>query len=101
MSRHIVVLVTTPSLEVGQQIASALLEQKLAAGVNIVPAVTSIFTWQGKVENEQETLLVIKTRAELFEDRLAPLIQQLHPYDVPGDHRPAHCDRLQKLPGLD
>ena len=83
MQEHLVVLVTVPSVEVGQQIANAVLEQKLAACVNIVPAVSSIFIWQGQVEQDQEALLIIKTRADLFETKLAPLVQQVHPYDVP------------------
>ena len=83
MHKHLVVLVTVPSVETGQQIAQAILEQKLAACVNIVPAVSSIFSWQGQVEQDQEALLIIKTRADLFEAKLAPLVQQVHPYDVP------------------
>ena len=83
MDKHIVVLVTTPSQEVGEQIAGALLEQRLAASVNIIPAVTSLFTWQGRVEHAQEVLLVIKSRAGLFQERLIPLIQEIHPYEVP------------------
>lgn len=83
MQEYLVVLVTAPSVEVGQQIANAVLEQKLAACVNIVPGVSSIFFWQGQVQQDQEVLLVIKTRADLFETKLAPLVQQVHPYDVP------------------
>lgn len=83
MQKHLVVLVTVPTVETGQQIAKAILEQKLAACVNIVPGVSSIFSWQGQVEQDQEALLLIKTRADLFEAKLAPLVQQVHPYDVP------------------
>ncbi len=83
MQEYLVVLVTAPSVEVGQQIANAVLEQKLAACVNIVPGVSSIFFWQGQVQQDQEVLLIIKTRADLFETKLAPLVQQVHPYDVP------------------
>lgn len=83
MQEYLVVLVTAPSVEVGQQIANAVLEQKLAACVNIVPGVSSIFFWQGQVQQDQEVLLMIKTRADLFETKLAPLVQQVHPYDVP------------------
>ncbi len=79
----IVVLITAPSEEVGQQIANLLLEKKLAACVNIIPAVQSFFLWQGKACQEQEALLVVKTRAELFEDRLVPAVKEAHPYDVP------------------
>ncbi len=79
----IVVLITVPSAEVGQQIANLLLEKKLAACVNILPAVSSFFRWQGKACQEQEALLVVKSRAELFEDRLVPAVREAHPYDVP------------------
>jgi periplasmic divalent cation tolerance protein len=83
MNKHVVVLVTAPSVEVARQIAEALLAKKAAACVNIIPAVNSIFSWQGQVENDQEVLLVIKSRAELFESRLAPIVQEVHPYEVP------------------
>lgn len=83
MNKHVVVLVTAPSVEVARQIADQLLAKKAAACVNIVPAVNSIFSWQGQVESDQEVLLVIKSRAELFESRLAPIVQEVHPYDVP------------------
>jgi periplasmic divalent cation tolerance protein len=79
----IVVLITVPSTEVGEQIASALVEQKLAACVNILPSITSIYAWQGEVQNDRESLLVVKTRAELFHERLVPAINARHPYDVP------------------
>ncbi len=80
---HIVVLITTPSAEVGERIAAALLAQKLAACVNILPSITSIFAWQGEVQNDQESLLLVKTRADLFHDQLVPAVKDLHPYDVP------------------
>ena len=79
----IVVLITVPSVEVGQQIANLLVEKKLAACVNIIPAVNSLFRWQGQVSQEQEALLVVKTRTELFEDGLVPAVKKAHPYEVP------------------
>jgi periplasmic divalent cation tolerance protein len=79
----IVVLITVPSTEVGEQVASALMEQKLAACVNILPSITSIFAWQGEVQNDREVLLVVKTRAELFHERLIPAVKAIHPYEVP------------------
>ena len=80
--RIIVVLVTCPSLPVARRIATALVTQRLAACVNIVPAVESLFWWQGKVDRCRETLLVIKTAAAGFE-RLRRAVIELHPYDVP------------------
>lgn len=78
----VVVLVTVPSLEVGERIAAAVVPEHLAACVNILPGLRSIFSWEGRLEDEREVLLLIKTRA----DRLAPLearIRAMHPYTVP------------------
>jgi len=82
MPSHIVVMITVPSREVGEQIGSALVERRLAACVNIVPGIASIFHWQGNVENDNELLLIAKTRGDLF-NRLATSVKQIHPYDVP------------------
>jgi periplasmic divalent cation tolerance protein len=81
--KTLVVLVTTFSQEVGRQIANILIEKKLAACVNIVSPVNSIYTWEGNVNEDQEALPVIKTRSDLFESRLIPAIRENHPYDVP------------------
>jgi len=82
-SRYIVVLVTAPSQEAGEKIAARLLEKKLAACVNIVPEITSLYTWEGKTQNDQEVLLVIKSKVELFEEHLVPAVLEAHPYEVP------------------
>jgi periplasmic divalent cation tolerance protein len=80
---YIVVLITTPSMEVGQKIADALIEQKLAACVNILPQIGSIFNWEGKTSQEEEILLIAKTRSDLFKDQFIPAVKSIHPYDVP------------------
>jgi periplasmic divalent cation tolerance protein len=80
---YVVVLITVPSSEVGERIAARLLEKKLAACVNILPGVTSIYTWNGAVQKDQELMLVVKTRADLFHDRLVPAVKAVHPYEVP------------------
>lgn len=82
-SEYIVVLVTVPSRDVGKQIAFTLLEKKLAACVNILPRVQSLYVWQGKVCDEEEVYLIIKSRLELFANDLVPAIQAIHPYEVP------------------
>ncbi|MGW8252065.1 MAG: divalent-cation tolerance protein CutA [Anaerolineales bacterium] len=82
-TKYIVVLITVPSREVGEQLASALLDQKLAACVNILPPMTSIYSWKGEVQRDREALLLVKTRAELFHARLVPAVQALHPYELP------------------
>jgi periplasmic divalent cation tolerance protein len=79
---HIIVFITVPSREVGQQIADTLLEKRLAACVNIVPQITSIYHWQGTVNQDDELLLTAKTKATLF-DTLAATVNNHHPYDVP------------------
>ncbi len=78
----IVVLVTCPSQEVGEKVGRSLVEEQVAACVNVVPGVTSIYRWEGKICRDPEVLLVIKTRRP----RLAALIRRvkaLHPYSVP------------------
>ena len=77
-----VVLVTAPDEAVARDLARALVEERLAACGNIVPAVTSIFRWQGEVQQESEVLVVLKTSAERFA-ALRTRVLELHPYDVP------------------
>jgi len=79
----IVVLITVPSRETGQEIANVLLERKLAACVNIISPITSIYTWEGQAPTDQEALLIVKTRLDLFEEQLIPAVQAVHPYEVP------------------
>ena len=64
MKEYLIILITTPSGDVAQTIARTLVEDKLAACVNIIPAITSVYTWKGTIEQETEDLLVVKTRAE-------------------------------------
>ncbi len=78
----IVVLITAPSADVGEEIARHLVENKLAACVNQAGAVQSLYQWQGSVHQDEETLLIVKSRMDLFE-QLASLVQSLHPYEVP------------------
>lgn len=75
------VLVTAPPGEAAA-LARALVSERLAACVNVLAGVTSVYRWQGAVQEDGEALLVVKTRA----DRLAALearVLELHPYDVP------------------
>ncbi len=76
------VLVTTGSQEEGQQIARALVDSGLAACVNIVPGLRSIYRWQGRIWDEGEFLLLIKTRMSLFE-RVEGKVKEVHSYEVP------------------
>ena len=77
-----VVLVTAPDAEVAASLARRLVEERLAACGNVVPGVRSIYRWQGRVEDDAEVLLVLKTRAERC-DALAARVQALHPYELP------------------
>ncbi len=79
----IVVLITAPSQDVARQIAVALLEQKLAACVNVLPGIRSYYTWKGQPQEDQEVLMLVKTRAALFESRLIPAVRAVHPYELP------------------
>ena len=79
----IVVLITAPSQEVARQIAAALLEAKLAACVNVLPGIRSYYTWKGQPQEDEEVLMLVKTRQSLFEGRLVPAVKALHPYELP------------------
>jgi periplasmic divalent cation tolerance protein len=76
------VLTTCASQAEAQRIAHALVERQLAACVNIVPRIASVYRWQGKIETGEESMLVIKTTAAAFE-RLREALVDLHSYDVP------------------
>ena len=80
--RVVVVLVTCPTRTAARRIAALAVERRFAACVNLIPAVESIFRWQGKTTRCRETLLVIKTTAGRF-TALKRAILALHPYDVP------------------
>ena len=77
-----VVLVTAPDAETAGRIARALVEERLAACANVVPGVRSIYRWQGRVEEADEVLLVVKTRADRG-PALAARVRELHPYELP------------------
>jgi periplasmic divalent cation tolerance protein len=98
MADAIEVHVTMPDADRAISLARALVDEGLAACVNVVPGVRSIYRWEGKVEEADEVLCLIKTRAEIF-DRLRRRVAELHPYDVPeilsfavDDGSPAYLD---------
>jgi periplasmic divalent cation tolerance protein len=76
------VLTTAGSVDEARRIAEALVDRMLAACVNIVPKVVSIYRWKGKVEESEEWLLWIKTTAEAYE-RVRDAIKELHSYELP------------------
>jgi periplasmic divalent cation tolerance protein len=77
-----IVLSTAESEEEAHKIARFLVERQLAACVNIVPHIESVYRWQSKVESSREWLLLIKTTAQKFDD-VRDAIRELHSYDLP------------------
>jgi len=82
MSNPIVVLVTCASEEESLKIARALVDDQLAACVNLVAPIRSIYRWEGKIWDEKEWLLIIKTQKHRFEE-LEKKVKSLHSYSVP------------------
>jgi len=76
------VLLSTCPQGVAEELAKFLVESRLAACVNTVPQVTSIYRWEGKIQREAESLLIIKTSKEGAKRAMQALIEK-HPYDVP------------------
>jgi periplasmic divalent cation tolerance protein len=94
--------VTMPDKERAASMGRALVDEGLAACVNIVSGVRSIYQWDGRLQEDDEVLCLIKTRAAVFE-RARARILELHPYDVPeilafavDDGSPAYLDWLRK-----
>ena len=82
MSERVVALSTVGTAEDAERIARALVERRLAACVNVVPKVVSVYRWKGEVSRDEELLLVIKTRRERLE-ALREALVGMHPYEVP------------------
>jgi uncharacterized protein involved in tolerance to divalent cations len=82
MTEMLMVFVTAESREQAEELARKLVEERLAACVNVVPGVRSCYVWEGKLTWSEELLLVIKTMRSGF-DRLKARVEQLHSYDVP------------------
>ena len=81
MSDEIVVFVTCPA-EASDEIAAHLVSNGLAACVNIIRSVISVYKWEGRIEKDTESLLIIKSRLQVWE-QLEAKIRELHSYDVP------------------
>ena len=82
MTDALLVFTTLPSADKAAELARALVEERLAACANLLPAIRSIYRWQGKLQDENEVVVLLKTRAEHLE-RLKLRILELHPYEVP------------------
>lgn len=81
-NNFLVILITAPSLESARQIARLLVEKRLAACVNLVPGMTSIYRWEGKVQEDAEVLLLAKTHRQRLE-ALQAEVKAVHSYQVP------------------
>jgi periplasmic divalent cation tolerance protein len=85
------VLVTAPSPDVARHLAHGLVTERLVACVNLVPGVTSIYAWEGKIEQAEEVLMIIKTRRSRY-GALEQYVRRHHPYEtpeiveIPADH---------------
>ncbi len=82
MTDNRIVLTTASSEDEARKIARHLLEHRLAACVNVVPHVASIYRWQGKIEEAREWLLIVKTTAAAF-SQVREAIAELHSYELP------------------
>jgi len=81
-SAYTIVLCSCPDSETATNIAEYLVANKLAACVNVLPNVLSIYTWQGNIEQANEQLLVIKTKVDSYND-IQHAILEIHPYELP------------------
>src|SRR5689334_5723954 len=82
MNQELIIFVTAPNEEEASRLATALVEERLAACVNIVPAITSIYRWQGNVTRDSETLLIIKSSESRYSE-LERRVKDLHSYTTP------------------
>ena len=82
MAGEIIVLITASSADEGAKIGTALVNEHLAACVNVVPEIRSLFFWEGKTRDECETLLICKSTQEIL-DKLISRVKSLHSYAVP------------------
>ncbi|MBI3145538.1 MAG: divalent-cation tolerance protein CutA [Pseudogulbenkiania sp.] len=93
-NKCLLVLCNTPDLDTASRIARQLVEERLAACVNLLPAVCSVYRWQGKIEEANEVPLLIKTTLQAY-PRLERRLKELHPYEVPEI---VACDIVAGLP---
>jgi periplasmic divalent cation tolerance protein len=106
MSPHIAVLSTAGSIDSAQRIARHLVDRRLAACVNILPGVISIYRWKGAIQESAEWMLIMKTRRECF-PALRDELKAVHEYEVPEivalditDGLPDYLDWIGQESGL-
>lgn len=79
---HVIVYVTTSSIEEAKDLVEAILKERLAACANVVESVKSVYWWKGKLERDNESLIILKTQESKF-DELAARVKELHSYENP------------------
>lgn len=79
---YLLIITTCPDQQTAETIANNLLNSKLAACINIFPGITSVYQWEGKIVNEKEFLLIIKSHATKYAEIEKNLLQN-HPYELP------------------
>jgi len=82
MDSFIIIMITAPGEEEAVRIAKHLVSEKLASCTNIIPGIRSIYTWNGKLCDEKEVLLIAKSQTKLM-DKIINRVKTLHSYDVP------------------
>ena len=80
---HSLVYVTVPEGSEARRIGRLLVERRLAPSANVLPGLSSIYRWKGRIEEAAEAVLVLKVRTDLVE-RIVEAIREEHPYDCPG-----------------
>jgi periplasmic divalent cation tolerance protein len=78
----VIIFVTAGSEQEAASISRSLVEEGLIACANIIPQIRSLYRWEGKISDEKETMIIIKSREDLFE-RIRSRIKELHSYEVP------------------
>ena len=79
---YITIFCTTPDLNTAQKISEELVHNRLAACCNILPGIKSIYHWENKVQQDEELLIIIKSRSDIFSE-VERKIKEIHPYSVP------------------
>ena len=77
------IYITTSGNEESKKIGKMLVEEKLAACVNIIPSIESIYLWKGQIENDEESLLIAKTKIKTI-DKIIKMVKEIHSYDTPA-----------------
>jgi periplasmic divalent cation tolerance protein len=82
LANHLIIFCTCPNKDTAEKIARLLVETNMAACVNILPGISSIYSWKGQIESAQEHLLLIKAHKDYYQS-IETTIRDLHPYELP------------------